>query len=272
MKPDERKGEKGERFAGEGDVKKAKNVGQREEEEEEPVPAKRTPRETAAGSKSRGPEEASEEGSKRPTKRVEVLGETTPLEKEDSSVSKMDKDKYARPDEKEVSFKEGSGDQAGSRTPTGKGTTPSEQREETQQRNIGSASKPPMAVRRTPELSDKVEYPVESGDKGRLTSPSNQAMSRSRSGNQSEPRRSDSGLRYRSVDEPSLTGHLSTRKIPQVKQPWFPPRNTTTEDHIPLEKRESFRNRANSIRELERRSRGSGRSSGRHTSHTSPRE
>ncbi|KAH9597821.1 C2 domain [Trypanosoma melophagium] len=264
-----------EGFAGKGDDDVPKNVAQTEEDkEDEPVPATRTPRETAAASKYKQPQETSEETSKRPTKRVEVVDDATPLQKEPSTASKLDKDKSPKHEEKEVSFEEGSGDRAGSKNPTGKGTAPSNEqhREDMQQRNLGSATKPPRAVKRTPEYPEKHEYAVESGDKGHISSPSKLAMSHSRSGGQSEPRRSDSAVKSCSIDEPSLTEQKSTLKIPAVKQPWFPPRNTTTEDHIPLEKRESFRNRANSIRELERRSRGSGRSSGRHTSHTTPRE
>ncbi|ESS64992.1 hypothetical protein TCDM_06709 [Trypanosoma cruzi Dm28c] len=146
-----------------------------------------------------------------------------------------------------------------------------EKQEEMEGQDVAASSKPPRAVRTT-LLEDKHRS-------SRGASPPNGPASASvpsqpHSTPHSDWSQGDTGFEPRGGKTkvgkpPSRPEQLSVPKVPTVRQPWFPAGSTGNEDHIPLEKRESFINRTDSIRDLERRSRVSEKSSGRHVSRQS---
>ncbi|EAN88376.1 hypothetical protein, conserved [Trypanosoma cruzi] len=146
-----------------------------------------------------------------------------------------------------------------------------EKQEEMEGQDVAASSKPPRAVRTT-LLEDKHRS-------SRGASPPNGPASASvpsqpHSTPHSDWSQGDTGFEPRGGKtkvgkSPSRPEQFSVPKVPTVRQPWFPAGSTGNEDHIPLEKRESFINRTDSIRDLERRSRVSEKSSGRHVSRQS---
>ncbi|EKF27432.1 hypothetical protein MOQ_008845 [Trypanosoma cruzi marinkellei] len=151
------------------------------------------------------------------------------------------------------------------------GMAANEKQEEMEDQSLAASSKPPRAVRTTLR-EDKHRS-------SRGASPFNGPASASvHSQPQSTPHsdwsQGDTGFEPRAGKTklgkpPSRPEQFSVPKVPTVRQPWFPAGSTGNEDHIPLEKRESFINRTDSIRDLERRSRASEKSSGRHASRQS---
>ncbi|RNF26974.1 uncharacterized protein Tco025E_00779, partial [Trypanosoma conorhini] len=141
--------------------------------------------------------------------------------------------------------------------------------------NVAAKTKPPRAVRAiVPE--ERTKNP--SGTSPFMGVPPVSPIRQSLSSPQSERGQGDTVAKRRGVtplgdDNITQSQQLPLPKVTAVRQPWFPAGSSLTEDHIPLDKRESFMNRADSIKDLERRSRESGRSSGRHASrHATPHE
>ncbi|RNF00116.1 hypothetical protein TraAM80_07799, partial [Trypanosoma rangeli] len=150
-----------------------------------------------------------------------------------------------------------------------------QQREGVAGRNLAASTKPPRAARST--LPD--EGPIISGGKLQHPGiPSGSLIGQPLSTAQPERDQGDKATLRRGVtplgDDTQLPSQqLHLPKVIAVRQPWFPAGLSQTEDHIPLDKRESFIHRADSIKDLERRSRESLKNSGHNASrHNTPRE